>query len=48
MKIYDAKKIEIADVPVTKNAKHEQELMKSDYIRLESGRVYAIACRRIH
>lgn len=35
MKIYDAKKIEIADVPVTKNAKHEQELMKSDYIRLE-------------
>lgn len=35
MKIYDAQKIEIADVPVTKNAKHEQELMKSDYIRLE-------------
>lgn len=35
MKIFDAKKIEIADVPVTKNAKHEQELMKSDYIRLE-------------
>ena len=35
MKIYDAEKIEIADVPVTKNAKHEQELMKSDYIRLE-------------
>ena len=35
MKIYDVKKIEIADVPVTKNAKHEQELMKSDYIRLE-------------
>lgn len=35
MKIYDAKIIEIADVPVTKNAKHEQELMKSDYIRLE-------------
>ena len=35
MEIYDAKKIEIADVPVTKNAKHEQELMKSDYIRLE-------------
>lgn len=35
MKIYDAKKKEIADVPVTKNAKHEQELMKSDYIRLE-------------
>ena len=35
MKIYDAKKIEIADVPVTKNARHEQELMKTDYIRLE-------------
>lgn len=34
MKIYNRQDIEIADVLITKSAEHEEELMKSDFVKL--------------